>query len=91
VDLDTLGGLPEKKTDTGADGKPVRRPLTPQELAQEAGAFIAGSGATALPPQRIRVSRAGFDAGAMRPAQVAYLTSEVPDTLVLNQVRDPAG
>lgn len=89
VDLDTLGGLPEKRTDTATDGTPMRRLLTPQELAEAAAAFIAGSGATAPPPVRIRVGRAGFEAGVMRPAQLAYLTPEVADTLVLNQVRDP--
>jgi hypothetical protein len=90
VDLDTLGGLPERKTDTGADGKPVRRLLTPQELAEAAAAFIAGGGPSALPQQRLRVNRAGFDAGLMRPAQVAYVTPAVADTLVLNQVQEPA-
>lgn len=89
VDLDTLGGLPEKKTDTDADGGPVRRLLTPQALAEEAAAFIAAGDPSALPPRRIRVARAGFEGGVMRPAQLAYLTPEVPDTLVLNQIRDP--
>jgi hypothetical protein len=36
--------------------------------------------------QRVDVNQAGFENGALRPAQLAIFTSEAPATLVLNQI-----
>ena len=83
VDVDVLGGVPEKKTDKD---KPIRRLLTPQEIAEEAKLFIDTSEKTSRPEARVRVNLADFELDAIRPAQLAFLTPDVADTIVLNQV-----
>ncbi len=35
---------------------------------------------------RLRVNLAGWEDGVMRPAQLAFLTPELPDTLILNRI-----
>jgi hypothetical protein len=87
VDVDALGGVPEKKTDVDGDGRPIRRLLTPKEIADEAAAFLQQNTSNEQPRPRVQVNLAGFDEGAMHPAQLAYLTPTVADTLVLNQIR----
>jgi hypothetical protein len=37
--------------------------------------------------QRLRVNLAGLDGSVIRPAQLAFLTPDVPDTLILNQIK----
>lgn len=37
--------------------------------------------------QRLRVNIAGLEGDVIRPAQLAYLTSDVPETLILNQIK----
>lgn len=86
VDVEVLGGIPEKKTVTGDQGRPIRRLLTPTEMASEAAAFIDQEAATDHPQSRVRANLAGFERGAMRPAQLVFLTPAVADTLVLNQI-----
>jgi hypothetical protein len=86
VDVDAFGGVPEKKTDI-REGKPIRRLLTPKEISDEAVTFVQQSLPAKLPQPRVQVNLADFDEGAMRPAQLAYLTPTVADTLVLNQVK----
>jgi hypothetical protein len=77
VDVDALGGIAERN----AAGE-VR---TPNELIAAAQSIVsAGS-----PAQRVRVNlpelpRIGTD--RIRPAQLAYLAPEVPDTLILNLI-----
>jgi len=86
VDVDVLGGLPEKTTDTDAERRPTRRLLTPKELAARAAEFVQNATA-GQPKPRVPVNLAGFEQGAMRPAQIAYLTPDVADTLALNQIK----
>jgi hypothetical protein len=76
VDVDALGGIAERN----ADGS-VR---TPNELIESAQLIFA----KAKPDQRVRVNLPELPAGAgdIRPAQLAYLVSEVPDTLILNLI-----
>lgn len=77
IDVDALGGIAERN----ADGN-VR---TPNELIAAAQSIVnAGT-----PAQRVRVNlpelpRIGTD--RIRPAQLAYLAPEVPDTLILNLI-----
>lgn len=92
VDVDVFGGVPEKKVKaTGGEGK-QRLLLTPQEVANEVASMIqAFSGNAAgerLPQPRLKVNLAEFekDTGKIRPAQIAFLTPDVPDTLILNQI-----
>lgn len=89
VDVDVLGGIPEKET-FGTE----RRQLSPQEINQRVQAFIAQQQATTAtngvprgPRPPVGVNLAAFDASGMRPAQLAYFTPTVTDTIVLNQVR----
>jgi len=37
--------------------------------------------------QLIRVNLAAFEGSVIRPAQLAFLTPDVPDTLILNQIK----
>lgn len=37
--------------------------------------------------QRLRVNLAAYEGDVMRPAQLAFLTPDVPDTLILNQIK----
>jgi hypothetical protein len=43
--------------------------------------------AAGKPEPRVPVNLAGVKDGAMRPAQLAYLTPDVADTLVINQIK----
>jgi hypothetical protein len=74
VDVDVFGGAPEKKVD-GAQ----RRLLTPEEILEEVRKLTT-------PAPRVPVNLAGFEGGVIRPAQLAYLTPDVPETLILNQI-----
>jgi hypothetical protein len=94
VDVDVLGGIPEKKSDEDKgecedDGEdpPSRRPLTPKEIADEANNFFPETNPE-QPKQRLSVNLAGFDENknTLHPAQLAYLTSDVADTLIINRV-----
>lgn len=74
VDVDAFGGVAEKN----ADGS-VR---TPKELLDAAQAVVnAGK-----PAQRVRVNIPELSGGVIRPAQLAYLTPDAPDTLILNLI-----
>jgi hypothetical protein len=83
VDVDVFGGIPEKLTD---EDNSIRRLRTPREIADAASVFLEPAPDTNQPPQRMPVNLAGFDKGTMNPAQLGYLTPDVADTLVLNQV-----
>ncbi|MBD2773366.1 putative baseplate assembly protein [Iningainema tapete] len=79
VDVDTFGAIPEKTTDLEA-GK--RRVLTPTEIKEEIQKLIKQKN----PSRTVEVSLATSDKGVTQPAQLAYLTPLVPDTLFLNQI-----
>jgi predicted phage baseplate assembly protein len=87
VEVTACGGIPEKKADVDSQGDPIRRLLTPQEISDAVAAFVSQAKTPAALPWRIRVQLAGFDSGTMRPAQLAYLTPTVADTLVVNQIK----
>jgi predicted phage baseplate assembly protein len=78
VDLDIIAGIPEKKLELG-----VRRNLTPKEIADEVKNLLE-KGAK-VPPPRIVVNLEDEEEGVFRPAQIAYLTPDVPDTLILKE------
>ncbi len=111
VDVDTLGGIPEKITPEGGE----RRWMTPEEISRlvncastewghdnmddycryETGdpacaeyaackryGFIGTQGRV---NQRLSVNPAEREGGTIRPAQLAFLSPDVPDTLILNQ------
>jgi hypothetical protein len=75
VDVDSFGGIAERN----ADGS-VR---TPNELIEAAQLIVAGN-----QPQRVQVNlpEVPKTAAEIRPAQLAYLVPEVPDTLILNLI-----
>ncbi|MEK6288304.1 MAG: putative baseplate assembly protein [Acidobacteriota bacterium] len=80
VDVDAFGGVAEKN----ADGS-VRTPNGLIAAAQE----IVTKG---KPDQRVKVNQPELpkiSSGEIRPAQLAYLVPEVPDTLILNVIETP--
>jgi hypothetical protein len=77
VDVDALGGVGERN----AEGK-LR---TPNEIIEAAQAVAQ----QVKPDQRVRVNLPEIPKaldGEIRPAQIAYLLPEVPDTLILNLI-----
>lgn len=75
VNVDTFGGIPEKKIDENT-GK--RRPLTPSEISAAVKDIK-----DCKPVPFLSVNLAGEENNA---AQIAYLSPAVPDTFVLNQI-----
>jgi len=84
VDVDTFGGVPEKQADELVPGE--RRLLIPEEIAGRVQELISASEEMNRPEARLRVNLADFEQGAIRPAQLAFLTPEVPETLILNRI-----
>ena len=79
VDVDALGGVAERN----GDGT-VR---TPNELTDAARLIVTA----VKPEQRVKVSLPELPPtsdGVIRPAQLAYLVPEVPDTLILNLIEN---
>jgi hypothetical protein len=77
VDVDALGGIAERNDDGS-----VR---TPNQLIEAAQSVVTRGS----PEQRVRVDLPELPAtgsGRIRPAQLAYLVPEVPDTLILNLI-----
>jgi predicted phage baseplate assembly protein len=100
VDVDAFGGLPEKTVDKG-----TRRLLTLEELAEAAAKIVnpgqysdtrpdTGEPSTTppapYPADRVDANVAGFEGGALRPAQLAIAIPTVPDTIVLNPIEELA-
>ncbi len=81
VDVDTFGYIPEKTTDNGK-----RRGLTPDEIAEHIKKLVDQSEATGKPEPYVKVELADFDQGTLRPAELAFLSPELPTTLVLNRI-----
>ena len=93
VDVDAFGGIPEKavkevEETIGGQKVKVRKRLllTPQEIAEETNKLVVKSIKTQRPETRIQVNLADFEEKVLRPAQLAFLTPEVPATLILNQI-----
>jgi predicted phage baseplate assembly protein len=98
VDVDTFGGIPEKKEDpekkeeasasdaeAAADTSTLdqRRALLPSEIADAIKELVER---TDQPVQRVAVELAGRDDGSIRPGQLAFLTPRVPETLILKEI-----
>lgn len=81
VDLDAFGAVPSTIADAGADDG--RRPLTPDETASEIACIVGQA-----PQPRVLALPARSAANGITPAQLAVLVPELPDTLVLNQIKD---
>ncbi|MGH7496692.1 MAG: putative baseplate assembly protein [bacterium] len=81
VDVDTFGGIPEKI----ADAEGARHLITPEEMAIKVQEFVEAS-ETSGPLPRVKANLADFEKGLLHPAQIAYLTPEVPETLILNPI-----
>ena len=77
VDVDVLGGVPEKMVEAGE-----RRLLTPDEISAEVQKLVGKE----RPEPRLTVNLAAREEGTIRPAQLAFLTPDVPATLILNQI-----
>lgn len=102
VDVDSFGGVPEKITDNGARRLLTPDEITRAVncIAQpdwykctvEGGLTMAmlravrrkGMGNVA---HTLIVSRAGFDGDLIYPAQLAVLSGELPDTLIINPIQ----
>jgi hypothetical protein len=76
VDVDTFGGVPEKTTRNGQ-----RLPLSPSEISGKIKKLVESK-----PLLRVTAGLAVSDDGLIRPAQLAFLTPDVPDTLILQEI-----
>jgi hypothetical protein len=87
VDVDLLRGIPEKTADAQNPGQ--RRLLTPDEIVAKIYDPLKDAAGKIIkePLPRLAVNPAGFEGGALRPAQLAFLTPDVPATLILNQIK----
>ncbi len=74
VDVDAFGGVAEKRAD--------RAVRTPAELLTAAQTIVNRG----EPNQRVRVNLPDFAGDEIRPAQLAYLSPDVQDTLILNLI-----
>jgi hypothetical protein len=102
VDIDSFGGVPEKLSDyTGARRLLTPDEVTeavyciadPASCEYKGGSVAARRVTTkmrpfdtGIPDQALRVNRAGFIGEAIYPAQLALLSAELPDTLILNPI-----
>lgn len=79
VDVDAFGGVPERV----ADSETGERTLLTLDQISDAVASIASQ---TKPAGRVDVNSAGIEVGRVRPAQLAFFSPAVPDTLILNQI-----
>ncbi len=88
ADVDVLGGIPEKANRPIGDAHKAfeRRPLTPREIAETVQTVVGESTENNRPKQVVRVNLAAREGGVIRPAQLAFLTPDVPETLILNRI-----
>jgi hypothetical protein len=92
VDVDSFGGIPEKKTvpaAVNANGKPTPAAsvlLMPDDIAHEVLKILETRTKLSDPDQSVRAGIARLENGVLRPAQLAIFTRAVPDTIVLNQI-----
>ena len=81
VDVDLLAGIDEKTLDSGAK---TPRLCTPAEISEQVNKALSTS--SARPVNRLPVNLAAAPGGLHRPAQLAFLSPTVQDTLILNQI-----
>ncbi|HSQ24614.1 MAG TPA: hypothetical protein VLN44_09390, partial [Pyrinomonadaceae bacterium] len=84
VDVDLLRGIPEKTV--APDG--TRQPSTPEEIIKAVQQPLLDAKGKPLPEplNRIASQLAGVENGTVRAAQLAIISSDLPDTLILNQI-----
>ncbi len=91
VDVDTFGGIMEKKAASILEQQIFgdnRRLLMPEEITETVLKMIQPADDTStLLLQRLAVNLAAFDGKYIRPAQLAFLSPDVPETLILNQIK----
>ncbi len=91
VDVDFLGGIPEREERQVNDGEKERLLLSPDEIVAEVQDVTNTDGENNKLKQRIPVNMAGRDIDKnetlIHPAQLAYLTPDVPETLIINQIK----
>jgi len=86
VDVDVLRGIPEKIPDPQNSGQ--RRLLTPEEIAKRVTEPLEDQAGKIIkePLVRVTVNLAARVESVILPTQLAFLTPDVPETLVLNQI-----
>jgi Baseplate J-like protein len=83
VDVDVFGGVPELRVVPVNANRDMLRPISPSEITVEIDQMVAAG----APAHRVKANLAEAGKGLIRPAQLAYLTPEVPATLILNEVK----
>jgi hypothetical protein len=77
VDVDFMAGIPEKEQEGG-----VRQILTPEKIVAKINDLLTSE--SKVPPPRIVVKLTDKER-VLQPDQIAYLTPDVPDTLILKE------
>lgn len=77
IDIEAFGGLPEKEP-----ALDQRQRLTPGQIAEKARVIAEQK----TPAKHLQVNLAQLENGVIRPAQIAFLTPDVPESLILNQL-----
>ncbi len=80
VDVDVFGGIPQNTTD---ETTKKRRSLLPPEITKKVQDLVNSRD---QPFPRVLVGMAGPEGGSIRPAQLAFLTPDVPETLILKEI-----
>jgi hypothetical protein len=101
VDVDSFGGVPERVSDNGARRlltpdevtqavQCVADPHSCKYKGGKAAALRVNTKArytkTGIAAQALAVNRAGYDGDLIYPAQLALLSADLPDTLILNPI-----
>ena len=83
VDVDTLGGIPEKKQEDSE-----KAAIDSHEIAETVQELVTKSEASG-PDHRLPVNLPGYEeqSNSIHPAQIAFLSPDVPATLILNQIK----
>ncbi len=100
VDVDVFGGVPEKavhEVTINGETRLARRLQTPEEISQSVQALLDDSNDNTGLNQHIIVNatstlmnnhNTSLQSVPIQPAQLAYLTPNVPETLILNQITE---
>jgi len=100
VDVNSFGAIPETELQYDADGHKTRELITQEGITDTvrrivegdekgftSGSSQQGAGEPLQPPSRIDAQAARVEDGRILPAQLAFFTPAVPDTLILNPVQ----
>ena len=80
VDVETFGGVPEKRA-SEVDGRPLA--LGPEQIAESIRGLVDEPPQEGHPQRRVEVKLARLLNGRLRPAQLAFL---FPQTLILTEI-----